>query len=104
MVHVAVTRDAQEILELDVCGHAGQAPHGEDLVCAGVSSIMVGMLNAIDQLANETCELSMAEGHIHIRSKEGDARAQLLLAATLISLQPLEESYSGYIQITVQEV
>ncbi|MFR9117818.1 MAG: ribosomal-processing cysteine protease Prp [Merdibacter sp.] len=40
MVHVAVTRDAQEILELDVCGHAGQAPHGEDLVCAGVSSIM----------------------------------------------------------------
>lgn len=104
MVFVKVRKQKERILELDVHGHANQAPHGEDLVCAGVSCIMVGALNAIDQLANETCALSMAEGHIKIEQMEADERAQLLLAGTLIALQTMEETYSKYIKITVQEV
>lgn len=42
MILVNVRRHGDEIMELDVSGHAGQAPRGEDLVCAGASSIMVG--------------------------------------------------------------
>ena len=42
MILVNVRKDKEEILELVVTGHAGQAPKGEDLVCAGVSSILVG--------------------------------------------------------------
>lgn len=104
MVFVDVRKHDSRIVELNVHGHAGQAPHGEDLVCAGVSCIMIGALNAIDQLANETCVLSMKEGHVNIREIEADERTQLLLASTLISLQTMEETYSNYIKITVQEV
>ena len=35
MILVNVRRHGDEIMELDVSGHAGQAPRGEDLVCAG---------------------------------------------------------------------
>ena len=104
MIRVSACKRAQTIVSLEVSGHANQAAHGKDLVCAGVSCVMVGALNAIDQLAGDTYVLSMEEGHVLIQQKEADERASLLLAATLISLQTLEESYSGYIQITVQEV
>ncbi len=104
MILVNVRKDKEEILELVVTGHAGQAPKGEDLVCAGVSSILVGALNAIDQLANAACELSMQEGYVKIRQKKADERGQLLMKATLIALQTMEESYSSYIHIKVQEV
>lgn len=104
MILVNVRRHGDEIMELDVSGHAGQAPRGEDLVCAGASSIMVGALNAIDQLADGSCALLMDEAHIKITQKKENERAKLLLASTLISLQTLESSYSRYIKIQIQEV
>ena len=48
MISVCVKQDAEGIRMIDVSGHAMQAPHGEDLVCAGVSCIMTGALNALD--------------------------------------------------------
>ena len=103
MILVNVRRHGDEIMELDVSGHAGQAPRGEDLVCAGASSIMVGALNAIDQLADGSCAL-LDEAHIKITQLKENERAKLLLASTLISLQTLESSYSRYIKIQIQEV
>ena len=104
MILVNVRRQGDEIMELDVSGHAGQAPRGEDLVCAGASSIMVGALNAINQLADGSCALLMDEAHIKITQLKENERAKLLLASTLISLQTLESSYSRYIKIQIQEV
>ena len=81
-----------------------QAPHGEDLVCAGVSCIMTGALNALDELVPQTCDLAMQSGHISIRMKEADQRTRLLLAAVLIQLRTMEAQFSQYMKITVQEV
>ena len=98
MIVVCVEQDAEGIRMMDVSGHAMQAPHGEDLVCAGVSCIMTGALNA------QTCDLAMQAGHISIRMKEADQRTRLLLAAVLIQLRTMEAQFSQYMKITVQEV
>ena len=98
MIVVCVEQDAEGIRMMDVSGHAMQAPHGEDLVCAGVSCIMTGAL------VPQTCDLAMQAGHISIRMKEADQRTRLLLAAVLIQLRTMEAQFSQYMKITVQEV
>ena len=38
-----------DFVSLTVSGHANSAPHGEDLVCAAVSGIVLGGINAFDE-------------------------------------------------------
>ena len=43
------------------------AGKGQDLVCAGVSSIAVGMMNALDRIKPSACDMQMEEAHINIQ-------------------------------------
>ncbi len=36
--------------EFSVTGHAGYAPHGRDIVCAGVSALCAALINYLDRL------------------------------------------------------
>ena len=40
-----LSRLGQDFISLKVSGHANSAPHGEDLVCAAVSGIVLGGIN-----------------------------------------------------------
>ena len=51
MVKVKVERSHKEIVTIKIFDHAGYADAGQDLVCAGVSSISVGMMNALDPVS-----------------------------------------------------
>ena len=46
MINVRIKYKQDMIQELNVSGHAGYADRGEDLICAGVSSICIGLCNA----------------------------------------------------------
>ena len=49
MISISVKRSHKAILELVIQDHAGYGAIGVDLVCAGVSAIAIGALNALDQ-------------------------------------------------------
>ena len=49
MIKITASRNNGRITNLTVKGHANSAPHGEDLVCAAVSSILVGGCNALKE-------------------------------------------------------
>lgn len=105
MVKVSVDQDKDSrIKQIRITGHANAAPHGEDLVCAGVSSIAIGALNAIDLLEKKSCLFEMKHGHIELRVVRDSDQLQLLLSMLLIQLTTLEESYKKYIRIRKQEV
>lgn len=104
MVKVWVKRKDAYIDEIEIKDHSGYAKSGQDLVCAGVSSIGIGMLNALDQLVPDMCELQIDEAYIKIKTKQSDERVQLLLKAMLIQLSTMQESYQTYITINDQEV
>lgn len=104
MVKVWVKRKDAYIDEIEIKDHSGYAKSGQDLVCAGVSSIGIGMLNALDQLVPDMCELQIDEAYIKIKTKQSDEVVQLLLKAMLIQLSTMQESYQTYITINDQEV
>ena len=105
MVNVEVKRHNGTIDNILIHDHAEYAENGQDLVCAGVSSISVGMLNALDQLTGQdVCDLIMKEAYVEIRLKKRDKTAELLMEALVIQLKTLEENYHKYITICDQEV
>ena len=100
MVRVHVKRHQGIIQEVEIKDHAGYADAGQDLVCAGVSSIAVGMMNALD----EACDFVLKEAYIKIETILPDATAGILLQGMYYQLSTMQESYADYITINDQEV
>lgn len=86
-----------------VKGHAEYDDAGKDLVCAGVSSIMFGLLNALDEIAEGSVDISV-DNQIKIKTGKTDIILQTILRTGLIQLQTVEESYPEFIKIKMQEV
>ena len=103
MVRVCVVSKNEAIKKITVNGHAGSARKGEDLVCAGVSSIVFGTLNALDKLALKSVNLQVSQQIVIEVLNLLDEKCQLILQTMLIQLATIEEQYSSYIEIK-QEV
>lgn len=106
MIQVTVSRDHNNITGFEIAGHADSGPYGYDLVCAGVSAVSFGAINAIEEL----CDI---EPHIHQSDDGGYIRVdvpssladtqfdnvQILLQGMLVSLKTIEREYGEFIQI-----
>ncbi|MCF0111220.1 MAG: ribosomal-processing cysteine protease Prp [Erysipelotrichaceae bacterium] len=103
MVKVHVTLHNGSIQSLRIQGHADSAPYGQDLVCAGTSAVAIGLLNALNELAEGCCDLEMNQS-IQVTVNQSTETVQNVLQCGLIQLQTLEDQYSKFIQIKKQEV
>lgn len=105
MVTVTVKSMQNQVQAVEISGHADYAEHGQDLICAGVSSIGIGTLNALEELAEGECSLQMDSGFIsiHVLNRHNET-VQLILKVMLIQLQTMAETYKKYIQIQQMEV
>ena len=104
MVNVKIGIRNEQIQFIVIDGHADSAPHGQDLVCAGVSTIGVGVLNALNELCIDTCILQMDDAYISIHVKNNNDIVQTILHTLRIQLQTLSDSYEEFIKIVKVEV
>ena len=102
MITVRITYSQNKVDALEIKGHANSAEYGKDLVCAGVSAISVGGLNALASLKDKKIELKMSDGHILIRNSSGNDEAQIILNTIIIQLQTVKEIQKDYIKIIEQ--
>lgn len=106
MIDVTVARNREYLQTVVIEGHAGSGPHGFDLVCAGVSSVSFGAVNAVEALCDVTLVVDQAQDGGYMRidvpdglSHEQEQSVQLLLEGMLVSLRTIENSYSEFIQL-----
>lgn len=106
MIKVEVFRKDKVIHAFRISGHANSGPYGYDLVCAGVSAVSFGAVNAVIELCKVDLIIEQAgDGgylNIEIPSSLTDEQAketQLILEAMLVSLQTIERDYRKFIQI-----
>ncbi len=105
MVNITITRSCKDkIQSIKASGHALFAPSGKDIVCAGISSILIGGINAIDQMGLiEKCTYEVENGKLVLSIHDcHDTTLQVILCTMYIQLKTIEESYSKY--IVIQEV
>lgn len=107
MIHVQIERNKRnEIKSFTMDGHADFAPHGSDIVCAGVTAVSFGTVNAIAKLCHVELETETAEdgGFLRCIVPNGlDAltyeKVQLLLEAMVVALKSIEVEYGKYVRI-----
>lgn len=108
MVTITINRNEKgHIYSFTASGHAGSGPYGHDLVCAGVSAVIFGAVNAILSLCDKNLSIEQAgeEGgylRVDIPSIQEEKRCkntQLLLEGMLISLRTIERDYKEHIKI-----
>ena len=86
-------------------GHAGYAPAGRDVVCAGISAILYGSLNFFRKQADEQGEPASAEamegpGRLYIRAGGfADGLEYTALKVMHAQLCALEEAYPEYVSV-----
>ena len=95
MIKVEIIKEVDNIKQVTVDGHADFAEHGSDIVCAGVSAVVFGLINSVDVLDDDV--------QFDISANE-DETGHLTYNAMLIGLKTIEENYSEYITIETREV
>lgn len=107
MITVLIKEKNQEILEIKVTGHADSAKHGNDLICAGVTTACMGIANALvknDFLSQHKGTIDIQNGFAYIKVNHSDSVVQVVLETFVTILETIEESHFKYIKITKMEV
>ncbi|NBL00292.1 MAG: ribosomal-processing cysteine protease Prp [Erysipelotrichia bacterium] len=105
MVKVEVVLQKQQVKEITVKNHANSGEYGQDLVCAGVSCITFGILNTLNELYENACDLIVNEAYVKIVNKEVmNENVQTILKTMYIQLLTMEKKYGKYIKLMKVEV
>ncbi|WP_027414898.1 ribosomal-processing cysteine protease Prp [Aneurinibacillus terranovensis] len=106
MITVNVKRHADHtVAEVTIDGHAGFANPGEDIVCAAVSGISFGMLNAIEMLLKTPLAVTQGEdGYLRCAvpqeyPEELREKVQLLLEGMIASLKSVALEYGSFVKV-----
>lgn len=99
MIKVNINYLDDSINEIIVKGHSNFAPKGSDIVCAGVSAIVIGGVNAIFSLVKDyKINYEIEDGYVKLSSLN-NIEVQNILKVIIIQLKSVENSYSKNIKI-----
>lgn len=99
MIKVSVIGTKNLISEIKVSGHSDYAVKGKDIVCAGVSAITIGTLNAIHQITGKIPVHKIEdEGYVSIKFLKNEQQ-QMIAQICIIQLESIAESYPKYVKI-----
>jgi len=99
MIKIVIKRDesTNKITQIEVKGHSNSAPYGKDLICAAVSAIMTGGMNALN---DKEYDLKLDEGHAYIKALDIPSDYDSVVLKTIeIQLQTVEESNKDFVRI-----
>jgi|SRR5690625_4942068 hypothetical protein len=106
MIKVIISRTNNEITAFELSGHAESGPYGYDLVCAAVSAVSIGTVNAAAVLGETDLDIKQEDegGFLYVRipnslPREKMEKIQLLFEGMIISLKSIEAEYSRFIKI-----
>lgn len=108
MIHVTIYDNAEgQYIGFIFQGHADYAEAGQDIVCAGVSALLINTVNAIETFAGDTFRYREHEGEdtvtFILTSHPISEKAELLLKSLVLGLQGIEHDYGKqYLKLEIQ--
>ncbi len=94
-------------MEMTAIGHAGYAPVGEDIVCAGVSALLYAFLTYLRDTACTRVDRQVAveegDGYLWVRCRGLTACDASALAVIETGLRLIARSYPTHVSITHSE-
>ena len=110
MIRITIYQSQGDIREFNCIGHANYADSGEDIVCAGVSALVINTINSIEQLTTTRFHLVTDDesnsGLLDVTFTEGvSPEAKLLLDSMILGLQGIQKDYGKrFLRLDFKEV
>ncbi|HIT90136.1 MAG TPA: ribosomal-processing cysteine protease Prp [Candidatus Merdenecus merdavium] len=94
MIEVSVQKE-----NISVTGHAGYAPSGQDIVCAGVSTLTQALIASIENLTEDRPCYIIAPGIFKLKTKDLSEQSKFLVDSFFVGVCGMADAYPNYIQI-----
>ena len=108
MIQVTVFHSNQGICAFSLKGHSGYAEAGSDIICAGVSALVINTINSIETFTEDSYHIDTEEtsGLIDFRlDQKAGHDTQLLMKSMVLGLQGIQNDYGNeYIILDFKEV
>ncbi len=99
MIKAEISYKGKGFESLLVKGHANTGDYGKDLVCAAVSAVTVGAMNALEN-PDEDFEIEIESGRVSCVAKAGiSEHDEDVIETLIIQLKTIEASYPNAIDI-----
>ncbi|MDR1782627.1 MAG: ribosomal-processing cysteine protease Prp, partial [Bacilli bacterium] len=98
---VIITKEDGYISNVIIKDHSNYDEYGQDIVCAGISSIVIGGLNALERKGlNKDYILVDEKDNCIIINLINDEVIQTVIDTIIIQLITIEDEYGDYLKIT----
>lgn len=87
---IQIYMDGSKII---VKGHAGFAPPGQDIVCAGISALTQTLVQALDVLAPGEAAFYIEPGKAAIQFQTHSEKSRLLARSFFIGVEMIAQTY-----------
>lgn len=84
---------------VQVMGHAGHAPSGQDIVCAAVSTLIQTLIWSIEDLTEDSIEYEVSSEGTKIQYKNLSEKSKLLVDSFYIGILEISRAYPECVEI-----
>lgn len=95
MIVVDVRKDG-----VTVSGHAGYAEAGKDIVCAGVTALVQGLIKSIEDLTSDQIQYDITPGRADIHFKDLSEAGKLLVDSFFLGVCLIADEFPEHINLT----
>ena len=109
MITITFYRDKDRNYKRFSCeGHAGYAEYGHDIVCAGVSALVINCINSIENFCDVRFKVDADDEGGNIKfmlNAPADGDSELLINSMILGLKGIQNDYGNdYIILNFKEV
>ena len=94
MIAVSVRKDG-----ITVSGHANYAEAGKDIVCAGVSALVQGLIRSMESLAKDQIQYDITPGRADIHYRDLSEAGMLLVDSFFIGVCQIADEFPDHVRI-----
>lgn len=94
MIVVSVRKDG-----ITVSGHAGYAETGKDIVCAGVTALVQGLVRSIESLTSDQIQYGITPGRADIYFKDLSEAGKLLVDSFFLGIYLIADDFPEHIKL-----
>lgn len=76
-----------------ICGHAGYAEHGKDIVCAAVTALAQTLIMSVEELTDDEIQYEISPGRVEIHYRDLSEAGKLLVDSFFIGIERIAEAF-----------
>lgn len=80
-------------------GHAGYAPRGQDIVCAGISTLVQTLIQSFEDFCADKISYHMKPGWVEIKHGNLSAKGTVLVDSFFVGVCMIADKYSDHVKV-----